>query len=308
MKRLRDFTPAQWLAGQPLVDAFKQTRNDLYLKLFCRHTPEGHAVWLAALKNHFVGEEMPDLVLSIAFEQPKVIATQIQYICDNAENSVFVVADNSRTPAARQAIQSLCAQASVAYIGLPRNAARHANRSHGMAMQWCYENIVRPLQPRCFTYIDHDLIPTKPFNFSRLLGKHPIYGVLWKNKQDNAWQLWAGYCSFNYSQTQKYQLNFLYDFSNGLDTGGRNFTRLYQHQPRNQLTFASNVIATLTNKSPTLTLQIIDDCWIHMGGAGHKTNFNNNYEYFSHILERLNELPGWSIHGQTFEQVNTINH
>jgi hypothetical protein len=166
-----------------------------------------------------------------------------------------------------------------------------------MAVQWCFENIIRAVKPALFSFIDHDLIPANPINFEQTIKEQPFYGVLWKSEKTSAWQLWAGYCVFSYKAISQYKLNFLYDFSNGLDTGGRNYQTLYQYFDKEGLCFSENVLADFSGSSSVEKhrMQIIDDCWIHMGGAGHLKSFDSRYEVFKQQMQALDQHPNWSV-------------
>jgi len=307
MRSARAFTFRQWLVGQPLKDGLKQIRNDLLLNWFCKKRPVEYLRVLENLRPEFYGGATKDLIVSIAFEKPAVVALQVSNFQKYAVNSKLVVADNSRTEESRVAIKNICDRANVAYIPLPRNSTRHANRSHGMAMQWCYINIVLPLKPSCFAFVDHDLIPMRQFSLSRYISAQPFYGVLWRNKVDTAWQLWAGYSVFDFSVVEKLPLNFLYDFSNGLDTGGRNYFPLYCKYDRGELNFASNMQVDIPGDEG-MSIQVIDDCWLHMGGAGHRRGFGERFEAFGKIVEWIELHPDWSCKNNTFLNVRNIRH
>ena len=304
MKPLENFTLTQWLSARPLIDSFKQVRNDLLTWHFCRQVPNETVATLKLLSDSHQNDGASDLLISIAFDKPEIIELQLAHIAQYGSNVLTVVADNSPSSQARSKIRTICKKANVTYIALPYNRSRHANRSHGMAMQWCYENIVRILMPSVFAFIDHDLIPVKSFNLGSQIGSQPIYGVIWENKDRNAWQLWAGYCIYRVSAIGTRKLNFLYDFSNGLDTGWRNFHRFYRYLIKSGLVFADNVYAY--GQQPFNRVQVIDNCWLHLGGAGHRNNFKDRFTEFCSSLSALKILYNWSVTLPPFERYEQV--
>lgn len=308
MRNIKDYQFKELLQGQLLIDSFKQVRNDLYLLLYCKLKPKSLFSLLDRVK-HNLAQEKKTVVVSIAFECPETIAILVKNVKKYCDDALLIVADNSHTPKAKKQIKSICDHAAVLYIDLPSNKTKHANRSHGMAVQWCFENIIHVVKPTLFAFIDHDLIPAKSVSFKQSISKQPFYGVLWNSEKTKAWQLWAGYCVFDYNAISQYKFNFLYDFSNGLDTGGRNYQTLYQYFDKNTLCFSSNVTANFTFSSSTIgnKMQIIDDCWIHMGGAGHLGSFESRYAVFNQQMQALSVLQDWSVTSSgCFSKVETI--
>lgn len=298
MRKLKNYKKHELLQGQVIIDAFKQVRNDIYLSIYCHLKPKNYNDALSNIKNE---NSSKNLVISIAFERPETIELLTSNTNKYFQETLLIIADNSYSPQAKNKIKQICNKAGVPYISLPKNPTKHANRSHGMAMQWSYENIIKVIKPNLFAFIDHDLIPAKPFNLKKTLKDQPFYGVLWKSeKVADIWQLWAGYCLFNYQEMTQYKLNFLYDFSNGLDTGGRNYHALYQHFNECKLRFSSNILTNFNDTSlpkqfNNNQMQIIDNCWVHMGGAGHLEGFDNRYTVFKQQMHALSQQPNWTV-------------
>lgn len=299
MKAWREYTFREYLAGRPFIYAFKQLRNDIYVSIYCKRHPAQyqHFIQTLAENNHSAPlEQGHHLVISIAFERPETIQLQLENAKAYITDATLIVIDNSKSPEARKQIQQLCEQFHTPYFALPDNPTRHANRSHAMAMQWCYENIVSDLKPDSFAFIDHDLIPMKPIKISQVLHKQDFYGVAWNN-QYNVWQLWAGYCFFDYKKVAHRKLNFLYDFSLKLDTGGRNYHTLYRYYDQSAMHFASNFLVDVFQPSNDREqqLQIIDDTWVHLRGAGHVEGFENRYLHFKQRMQELDSINNWSV-------------
>lgn len=310
MRQLKAYKIKEWLALQPIVDAFKQFRNDTNLRFYCKRIPDGHSNFLAETMQR---KNTDNIVIAIAYECPDTISLLINSFNKNIKNSLLIIVDNSPTAATRQKIKKVCNLADIPYFALPSNPTRHANRSHGMSVQWSYQNIVKAIKPTIFTFVDHDLIPKKTYDFKEVIGNKPFYGVLWNSTKSDAWQLWAGFSTFNYQQISKYKLNFLYDFSNGLDTGGRNYFPLYQYHKIKNLNFASNVSvhfkANMNSSINGYIMQVIDDCWVHMGGAGHLENYELRQEKFNEQMQALDKIGNWSIHSsEHFTNIEPIRH
>jgi hypothetical protein len=165
-------------------------------------------------------------------------------------------------------------------------------------MQWVFRNIVRRIQPKRFGYIDHDLIPIRSVSIEELAGDQSFYGLLrprYENRVDKrAWSLWAGYCVFDYRAVSGLPLNFLYDFSIGLDTGGQNYHVLYKNYDKNKIRFAtainmsSRLPGGLGNK-----LQVFDGCWYHIGSIGYNNNFDSKAILCKAIADAFEKDSCW---------------
>jgi hypothetical protein len=147
--------------------------------------------------------------------------------------------------------------------------------------------------PKTFTFIDHDLIPIEKIELGVALSNQPFYGAIKVGKW-GWWTLWAGYCSYNFQAVRHLRLNFLNDFSRDLDTGGRNWPLLYQFHDRTQMRFATRerneCIDPLNNSSIHYRLQCVDDCWIHLSGAGYRTKkFQERQEFYQRLAKAVTE-------------------
>jgi hypothetical protein len=201
-----------------------------------------------------------------------------------------LVFDNSRNDSKRIEIEQVCKNSKAPYLALPPNPTRHVNRSHGMAMTWVYHNVVRAINPRIFGFIDHDLIPVRKVTIADKLADQPIYGLLNQNKL-GFWSLWAGYCFFDYAGTKRKSINFLYDFSRDLDTGGRNWKSLYRDLDRRQLRVATsdNVSMKVPSMENPRMVQFIDEHWLHIGGISYSYNSPENIEFFRGLENVFNK-------------------
>jgi hypothetical protein len=276
MRRLNEFSGREWLALVPLVQGLREVRNDALLAHYTGARAEGLQDFLsrhASLRGRRVA-------VTIAFEQPWALDWQLAMARRHLPHIAFVVFDNSRSPRAREAIGDVCARHDVPCLALPAYRTHHANRSHGMAMSWVYRRVLRALAPEAFVFLDHDLIPLPGADPFRHLESQPVYGLLNEGVR-GCWNLWAGYCAFRFAALEGTQGNFLYDFSRGLDTGGRNWDEVYSRLDRRRLQFAPRRFETRTMDGVgSREVEIVDGGWVHIGGIGYGTNFADKFAFF----------------------------
>ena len=286
MRYLTEFSAIEWLKLLPVQHALKQVRNDAWLAIYKNYRANKLGQFLAETKD--LADK--NIALVIAFEQPWALNWLLQMANKNVSDMTLLVFDNSRNHSKRIEIEAICKKNKTRYLALPRNPTRHVNRSHGMAMTWIYHNVVRAINPRIFGFIDHDLIPVRKVSIADKLTDQPVYGLLNQNKL-GFWSLWAGYCFFAYAGTKGKPINFLYDFSRDLDTGGRNWNSLYRDLDRRQLRIAvsENVSMTVPSiKNPRL-VQFIDEHWLHIGGISYSYNSPENIEFFRGLENEFNK-------------------
>ena len=267
----------EWLKLVPIQHALKQVRNDAWLAIYKNTRPRELSRFLAEHK-HLAGK---NIALVIAFEQPWALNWLLRMANRNLSDTTVLVFDNSRNDLKRSEIEKVCKQNHAPYLALPANSTTHVNRSHGMAMTWVYHNVVRAITPRIFGFIDHDLIPVRKVSVADKLTGQPFYGLLNVGKF-GFWSLWAGYCFFDYAATIGKSINFLYDFSRDLDTGGRNWNSLYRQQDRQATRFAS--FEHVDMKAPSIdnsrSVQFVDRNWLHIGGVSYKEPLRDRIAFF----------------------------
>lgn len=290
MRRLHQFSAGEWVRLVPLVQAFRQVRNHLLLRYY-RHVRPPQLADFLTRHGHLQGRRV---AIVIAFRQPWALDWQLQMAARNLPGIELLVFDNSRSADVRRQIQAVCDRHGVSCFGLPPYRTAHVNRSHGMAMSWVYHNVVRVLRPEIFGFLDHDLIPMEPVDVHRRLDGQPVYGVLNAGNL-GAWSLWAGYCFYRFAYTQDKPLNFLYDFSRQLDTGGHNWNALYRLLPRADLRFAPKQFLRMQPpRAPeSRQVEVIDDAWIHIGGISYNDNFQRKQAFFASLKEAVDGGAAW---------------
>ena len=289
MRDLRNFCLREWLQLLPLQHGVKQVRNDVWQRHYCARRP---AALHAFLEQHAHLKD-GSIVLVVAFEQPWMLSWLIRMARRNVRDATVLVFDNSRRAQARAEIEQVCRETSTPCLALPLNGTLHVNRSHGMAMTWIYRNVVQALEPRLFAFIDHDLIAVEPLAIADRLGDQVMYGL--PNQSPWGWHLWGGYCLFDYHRIAPARLNFLNDFSRGLDTGGRNWQPLYRwHDPAGMRSAGIEFLDIADAASgSTVQLQVVDRSWLHIGGIGYNDNYRLKSELSHRIAQAFDDGASW---------------
>jgi len=281
MKSLSQFSILETLQLSPLWLFLKQLRNDVWLSWYKSKEALGEKDFLT--QNQHLANK--NILIVIAFEQPKVLEWLFEFANKNLVDFQLMIFDNSRTDPLRDAVKNVCIQYGVPYLGLPLNTSRHPNRSHGMAMTWVFERIIKKIKPSWFGYLDHDMVPIAPIGSAFIHSQQPFYGML--NSGHDCWNLWAGYCFFNYEKVKNLPLNFLYDFSMGLDTGGRNWHCMYKNYANQNVQFAPNVYQDVKVDQTQATIQLVDGQWLHIGGVSYNNNLASKEAFYEQLICKL---------------------
>src|ERR1700734_614797 len=257
MRDLGQFSSGEWFRLRPFIEGFKQLRNDAVQNSFLKRRPET----LGKFLSDTAPLEGKNILQIIAFEQADVLDFSIKMAMRYVADAALLVFDNSRRPSARVEIERVCRKRNIPYLALPKNLSRHPNRSHGAAMTWIWHNVVKAIRPAVSGFMDHDLIPLEKIELGKILGGQPFYGVPMVGKW--GWSLWAGYCVYDFAAVSALPLNFLNDFSRGLDTGGRNWNCLYKNHDRKRLRFAEWRLFDVMDplKDVPRQIEIIDGRW-----------------------------------------------
>lgn len=234
--RIRDYGAADWLRLRPLMHRLKTRRYRAQDAVFRSLPARAGNVELTGAKL-----EGRKVLASIAFTDPQTIAWQAPLVRHYVPEIVYIVADN--TPDDRQAlaIEEVCTRLDVPYLRLPDNPTRSASRSHGLALNWVWHNLLRPHKPLMFGFIDDDLFPTAPNDPFYALSDQDFFGVIRPGvdtsiiKANSRWFLWAGFSMFRFAAVRDKPIDFSQDWFLGLDTGGANWNVLYRHVRRESI-------------------------------------------------------------------------
>jgi hypothetical protein len=283
MKKLSQYSLFEVIQIKPLQALLKEIRNDLLLAYYKLKSAIDENEFLEKNKRF----KNKNVLVVIAFEQPKVLEWLFALSSKNLKDFQLMVFDNSRNKEVRGDIKNLCDACNIPYLALPIVNSRHPNRSHGLAMTWVFHRIIKKIQPYNFGYLDHDMYPIKPVNLSELIpSNQDFYGLL--NDSPDYWNLWAGYCFFRFSAVSNKPLNFLYDFSRGVDTGGRNWPHLYYAHNKSLVKFASIRIPLVTFADGLQSkIQLIDEVWVHVGGVSYGNHLELKEEVHTKLVGHL---------------------
>jgi len=126
-------------------------------------------------------------------------------------------------------------------------------------------NLIAPLGPPLFGFVDHDIFPTAPVDIAALLRDQPVYGRL--VERFGRWYLWAGFSFFRGDVLRERKLDFRQDWFLGLDTGGANW-RFYAALDRAALGFPHErqIHLDAAAEGTDDAIDLIGD-WIHCGNA-----------------------------------------
>lgn len=266
----RHYRLGEWVRLRPVLDVLRVPRNKIVDRAYSRRgSPDLKAV-RAALPT---GGDA-NLLITIAFNVPWVIELLARAVRRHMPEWTLVVADNSNDAAKREEIRAVCAASGTPYLGLPPNPEWSPNRSHGIALNWVWRNLIRPTKHRRFGFIDHDCFPVGPNEVLATLERQPVAGPAISPKSvDNAWFLWAGCMFFDRAAIGDRDLDFNHDQRLRLDTGGRVWHTLYRHLDRNSLTFMKRgdfPIPRIGGGEPVL-VDCIGRTLMHINGASYRT-------------------------------------
>jgi hypothetical protein len=225
VRALSDYNAADWRRLRPLIHGFKTAKYRLATSRYMRQA--ALAGDLPTLMRNLAGRKV---LVTIAFGDAEVIAWQVRLVRHNVPSASHVIADNSRDDIAATRIAAICDKLDAPYIRLPVNPWHQPSRSHGIALNWVWCNLIRPAQPEAFGFLDHDIFPTAPDDPFKPLSTQDCFGVV--RTVGSRWFLWAGYCMFRFARVWNEPLDFGQDWFYGLDTGGGNWRPLYRHMTR----------------------------------------------------------------------------
>jgi hypothetical protein len=278
------------LNKNPLTRWLKNIRNRVSKALYLSRPAR-----ITQLPTDWMAEKNDAICYSIAFNHFICIDVLIEYWHKFARNTALVIVDNSSKKEAQQQICALCAEQGVPYLRLPANFEWNQNRSHALAMNWIYQNLVQKWRPRLFGFLDHDCFPYAPFDLSKSMGCCNIFGNKRISKIDPTyWNIWAGFCFFRLSRLENFKIDFTHSIELGLDTGGSNWNSIYQFIQPGEL---KNVLAGSVPKCELFSQMryTIDNRFLHVSGASYRSkHINRNIlvsalEYISQLNTSQNE-------------------
>ena len=255
------------LNNNPLTRLVKNQRNAIVNNRFKKCVAER-----LVLPPDWIPENRRAVVFSIAFNKAVCVEVMIESWKLHARNTDLVIIDNSSKLQAREEIKTLCEINSIPYIALPKNPEWNQNRSHALALNWVYYNLVLKWKPEFFGFLDHDCFPFAAFDLNETMGDFSIWGNKRypKIRKFNQWNLWAGFCFYRFSRVENLKINFTHSIELRLDTGGSNWSALYANiQPHEYK--CAEISAVPKRELFAQMCSIFDNCFLHIGGASYRS-------------------------------------
>lgn len=256
--------------GNPAVRSVKNLRNRIIDRGFRRSGRAEGAAFVERLK----AAGIRDAAFAIAFNCPWAIDLLTRSWAVHQPLVPLVVVDNSSDASARAAHAETCDHRGVRYLPLPPNPEWSPNRSHGIALNWVWFNVVRPAGLDLAGFIDHDLIPLAPLDLRHVTRGRAAYGLRGESlTHPQAWNLWAGYCFVRPSASEGFEVDFKHRIEHGLDTGGGNWRGFYRWLGDESVGAATHRWERLDlgNGSPSEKLLLLDGAFLHLDGASYRS-------------------------------------
>ena len=229
---------------------------------------------------------LDSIVVTIAYNTPWTISLLVDCWQKYCVGTILLVVDNSSKGLASQEIRKICSNQDILYLRLPHNREWHPSRSHGLALNWIWKNILSRLTNlTSIGFIDHDCYPIRAWNPHSQPYK-VAYGLKspgWIRNQPT-WSLWAGYMFFRSCKNQKVtdlDMDFTPNPLDGLDTGGMNWRTLYRKLNSKEYGYSKiekiRLCDLLNNPDleTTIEAELIDSTFLHLGGAAYKAAWND---------------------------------
>src|SRR5215831_15053429 len=141
-KSFTEFSPNDWRRLRPLTQTIKFFRYRLIDRNYRRQRPlVGDA---AAMARSIRGRKV---LVTIAFADPTLILWQTRLVRHHVPHARHVIVDNSLSDADAAQIRRIVSADD--YLRAPQNpwSRRAASRSHGLALNWTWDNLIEPGQP-----------------------------------------------------------------------------------------------------------------------------------------------------------------
>jgi len=233
------------------------------------------------------------VVFCISFNRPLCVEIMIDCWSRFAENTPLVIVDNSSDNDARSEIRNICTSHSVYYVGLPKNPEWNPNRSHALAMNWIYYNLVLEWEPKLFGYLDHDCFPYDRFSLTDSMSKINLWGDKRQSSKGDYWSLWAGFCFFRLSYVRNKKINFTHSIELGLDTGGCNWREIYSSASSHDLGVVQSITYPKSNLRTDQNFDATIDSFVHIGSAAHSRKAKKmTYDSMNQLILELNKRGG----------------
>jgi hypothetical protein len=193
-KSLNEFSLADWCRLRPLTQGVKTARYKVIDRAYrrCPATSGDVASVARSVSGH-------RLLVTIAFDDPELIWWQTRLLRHYVRRTFHLIVDNTTTDEVALEIRRVASEAGAAYLRAPANpwSGKAASRSHGIALNWTWQNVIRSGEPAAFGFLDHDIFPTALDDPFAPLAEQDVYGVI--RRVGSRWFLWAGFCMFRFA-------------------------------------------------------------------------------------------------------------
>jgi len=284
MRDLSEYSLYEWIRLAPIKWGIKAFRNRYVAKKYSKKGAVGFDAFLSQIDKSRDYKVDKNIFISIAFQRPEVIELQCRQMKKYLSGGVFVVIDNSSDEHVASKVAKVCSKYAVPYLKLPKQSTSHPNRSHSLAIQWSFDNVIQGLKPEGFAFLDHDIVPFRAVAPFSKYKECAIFGRRWDSKINHTWQLWAGFAFFRSGAIKSRFLSFMYDFSSGLDTMGEAYEDVFSNFDCQQC-FATCVDL---DDVAGIEYQLMDSDWIHLSrtALSNELSFEERMSLFIIALER----------------------
>jgi len=233
---LSEYSFADWRRLRPVLHQWKSLRYRMIDAGYARRPPRPSGD-VPAMIGQLRGRKV---LTTIAYGDAEAIEWQAVLLRRYLPEIAHVIADNTpdSDPAAA-AVVATARRLGLLHVALPANPWRAGSRSHGIALNWVWRNLILPSEPEAFGFLDDDIFPTSQDDPFAPLATQDFYGVI--REAGARWFLWAGFCTFRFAGVKDKPLDFSQDWFAGLDTGGANWDVLYRSFSRETLKEAPTV-------------------------------------------------------------------
>lgn len=255
--------------GHRAVRSAKNVRNEIVDRAFRIRGADAGVTLAKAL----IAREVRNVAFTIAYNNPWVIDLLTSGWRHHPNGMQLVVVDNSNDRSARASHDAICRQRGIAYLGLPRNLEWSPNRSHGIALNWVWFNVVRHATFEIVGFVDHDCIPIATIDIPARMADLSVYGLKGTSRTwPSAWNLWAGYCFLRPRAATGRTIDFKPRIEHGLDTGGGNWNGFYRQLDPTLIGDAKHAYVSIDigDGSPAESYLLIDDSFLHLDGASYR--------------------------------------
>lgn len=285
------------LNGNVAVRAAKNVRNAVVDHAFRRRQREDGRRLAAAL----AARGTRDAVFTIAFNSPWVVDLLTQAWARHQPDVSLVVIDNSTDRSARLAHEKICLERRIDWLPLPRNPEWNPNRSHGIALNWTWFNVIQRTELAFAGFVDHDCIPVAAFDLRRRMEGLDAYGYrMPSTKRAEAWNIWPGYCFLRPAAAARHRIDFKHRIEYGLDTGGGNWRDFYRRLDDRRTGAATCRTVHLDLDGESAACLLLDDAFLHLGGASYVATFRDpdrRRRFGAALLERPFDGGPIRMHG-----------